>query len=123
MPSFIPFSAFPHVIQYEKEKQDLLAARAAAVEAHDRLGDFNVPLVNASETEISRWIDAFLAAHTEECTKTKARKLKAPTPVLLTAIPKITQRGFVWKQQHRSLEQTIHRFQVSLTSALDLAGV
>lgn len=108
-------------MEYKKEKQEALAALAAAVASHDRLGDFNVPLADAAEVNIRSWIDGFLTAHTHNDPTAGVHMLKELTPQLEKAIPKIIERSFVWMKQHNSLTQKIRKFQVDLGTALDLA--
>lgn len=85
------------------------------------MGEFNVPLVDAS-VEVSSWIDGFLATHIQR-TAGGHPAFKAPTQELKAAIPKIVERCIGWTKVDRTLEQKISKYCGDLQTALRLASV
>lgn len=112
-------AVFPHVVEFEKEKAAAAAAAQAAQLAADRLGEFNVPLVDAAEEELTEWMQRFMADRIE--TESGVAQFKSPTPALKNATNTICTRSLAWKQQHTALEHEIATFTKALASAYGLA--
>jgi hypothetical protein len=123
MHALVSLAGFAHVQEYIKDRDEAVAAMAAATAAHDGVGAFNVPLANATDADISSWIDGFMAEYTRMDPTLNHLTLKAPTGELKQAIPKILQRAMVWMAQHSTVKQKIIQFQGDLGTALDLARV
>lgn len=113
------YVVFPHVVEYEEEKAAAAAAAQAAQLAADRLGEFNVPLVDAAEEELTEWMQRFMADRIE--TESGVSQFKSPTPALKNATNTICTRALAWKQQHAALEHEIATFTKALASANGLA--
>lgn len=121
---YVPFSrtsaVFKHVIEYEEEKAAAAAAAAAAQLAADRLGDFNVPLLEATDEEVAVWMERFLADHVE-INSIGLAVFKAPTLELKNASRTIITRSQVWGKRHNALQEKIASFCKNLSTANALA--